>query len=175
MLSVSGVILSVTRLAMSARGGEQQRNEQQRNQAGGKAHTQHTTQALKAWACVHAPVDVRESAPITTPPSKDAAMMVVPMDTGCEQGVGAGVSGAACDGSGGRWGPPCLTGLVTAHQRQVLHRAVHRGASGDQEQRSESPQCSVTPTSCCWLCWGVRATPPCLGLRVWCCCCAAVQ
>lgn len=31
------------------------------------------------------PVEVRESAPITTPPSKLAAMMVVPMDTGCDK------------------------------------------------------------------------------------------
>ncbi len=37
------------------------------------------------------PVEVRESAPITTPPSKLAAMMVVPIDTACGNGaVGSG-------------------------------------------------------------------------------------
>lgn len=48
---------------------------------------------------------MRESAPITTPPSKLAAMMVVPIDTACGKGRWAAAPAS------GEVGRPCLAGI----------------------------------------------------------------
>lgn len=77
------------------------------------------------------PVEVRESAPITTPPSKLAAMMVVPMDTGCERKSccamppGSITSGTFVSPAKGCWMP---------HQKLApLHRCTAITKSNDRK------------------------------------------
>lgn len=52
------------------------------------AWQEHSATVLWCLAASQSPVDVLESAPMTTPPSKLAAIIVVPMDTGCGRADG---------------------------------------------------------------------------------------
>lgn len=112
-----------------------------------------------------APVEVRESAPITTPPSKLAAMIVVPIDTAC--------SGA--EGGSGVVGGGVYTGRAGMRDRDRATGSGHEGAA-PASSRCGAP--SAPPTCCkscrppsivlplllpprdhCWIGWGCCAGP----------------
>jgi hypothetical protein len=77
-----GVILSVTRLATSVAWKQREMGHLWYHAKCGRSEKQHS-HMMQCLAISHEPVDVLESAPMTTPPLKLAAMIVVPMDTGC--------------------------------------------------------------------------------------------
>ena len=94
-----------------------------------------------------APVEVRESAPITTPPSKLAAMMVVPIDTACSGGNRGGSDG----GGGGVY-----TGRAGMGDRD---RATGSGHEGVTPASSSCGPPSAPPT-CCKSCRPPSIVPP---------------